>query len=446
MFTVASDNGNGSAGTGTPGQTYTDSTTGLRFTILPADGGASYTNGGWFKLVVSQTFNVNPGVPYYFLPGLETIVTNTVGIGVNDTANVQTFNPSGVEPRNGDFYFISYRFMKQDYSTRIYRQFKTIEASHGKLSAENRATLGAYLASINGAVLIGIKQVQKVINTNQASAASFISAIGDLAIPLPGNIKPDLIVPLSSDTAVYTYLTQHCETMSNIRNQSERMGFIGFASGTSPTNAQTIARSLFSQRIVAFYPDSAVITLSNELGETFETLVDGTFFAAAAAGAVCSPSVDVATPYTRRKILGFTRIPRIMDPVEANQTAVAGITVLEDLDPIVRIRQGLTTNMSSILTRLPTVTQIADYVSLNSRSALDAFVGTKFLSSRTNEVEVSMTALLNTLIQQEIISAFTGVSAEIDSSDPTVLRASAYYAPIFPLLYLVLEYNLRARI
>ena len=135
-----------------------------------------------------------------------------------------------------------------------------------------------------------------------------------------------------------------------------------------------------------------------------------------------------------------------MDPVEANQTAVAGITILEDLQPIIRIRQGLTTNMTSILTRLPTVTQIADFVSISSRSVLDAYVGTKFLSSRTNEVEVSMTSLFKQLIQQEIVSAFTGIQATVDASDPTILNATAFYAPIFPLLYIVLTFNLRARV
>jgi hypothetical protein len=442
---TSSDVVNGSSGTGYPGQTYTDARTGLRFTVLPATTG-HYDTAGSFTLLASQTFAVNPGVPFYSIPGLETTVANTVGVGVNDTANVETFNPSGVEPANGDFYFISYYYMKQDFSTKLYSQFKTIEGVYGPLNAENRVTLGAYLAILNGAVLVGIKQVLKVPNTNQASAQSFITAIQGLATPLPGNIKPDVIVPLSTDTAVYSYLTQHCEVMSNIRNQSERMGMIGFASGTTPTVAQTIAKSLFSSRIVALYPDSVVVTFTDELGNTFQSLVDGTFFAAAVAGAVCSPAVDVATPYTRRQLQGFTQIPRIMDPVEANQTATAGITILEDLQPIIRIRQGLTTNMTNILTRLPTVTQIADYVSISSRSVLDAYVGTKFLSSRTNEVEVSMTSLFKQLIQQEIVSAFTGIAATVDPQDPTILNAVAYYAPIFPLLYIVLTFNLRARI
>jgi hypothetical protein len=444
-FVVTSSSPSGSAGTGIPGQTYTDAVTGLRFTVLPATTGA-YTATGYFTLLVTPTFDVSPSIPTYAIPGLETLVSNTVGIGVGDTGSVQTFNPGGLAPAVGDFYFVSYRFLKQDFSTRIFQQTKAIEANFGKISPENRCSLAAYLAIINGAVLVGVKQVLKLAHTAQASDASFITAIQELATPLQGNVKPDVLVPLSSSTGVYSYLTSHCETQSNQRNQAERMGMIGFASGTSPSNAQTIAKSLNSNRIVCFYPDSAVITLQDQVGQSFESLVDGTFFAAAIAGSSCSPAIDVATPFTHRRVQGFTRIPRSLDPVVANQTAMAGITVLEDLQPLVRIRQGLTTNMTSVMTRLPTITQISDYVQQSSRGALDSFVGTKFLVSRTNEVVVTMTSLLKGLVAAEIIANFNGVAASVSADDPTVLLFDAYYQPIFPLLYLVLTFNLRAKL
>lgn len=445
IFTVTSNNASGSAGTGVPGQTYTDAKTGLRFSVLPSSTG-TYDNNGNFTLVVSPSFNVSPSIPTYAIPGLEMLVSNTVGVALNDTASVQTFSPGGAEPTVGDFYTISYRYMKQDFSTRIFRQQKTIEADFGEVGPSNRISLAAYLSILNGAVLVACKQVLKVPNTNQASDASFISAIQELAIPLPGNVRPDILVPLSTSTAVMAYLAQHCEVQSHMRNQAERMGFVGFASGTTPTNAQTIAKSLISSRIVAFYPDSAIITLQDELGRTFESLVDGSFFASAVAGSSVAPSIDVATPYTRRRILGFTRIPRTLDPVEANQTAVAGITLLEDLQPLIRIRQGLTTNMATVMSRLPTITQISDFTQQQTRGALDSFIGTKFLASRGNEVVVSMTALLKGLVQGEIIAAYTGVSAEVDPEDPTALNAEAYYQPIFPLLYIVVTYNLRAKV
>lgn len=444
-FNVTSNNPAGSAGSGTPGQTYTDARTGLRFSVLPATVG-SYTNTGSFTLTVAPVFQVDPSRPFYAIPGLETTVANTVGVGVGDTATVQTFNPSGQEPANGSSYYISYRYLKQDYSTRIFRQVKTIEANFGAVSAENRATLGGSLAIQNSALLVAIKQVLKVPNTNQASDQTFLAAIDELATPLPGNIRPDVMVPLATSTTVYSYLTQHVEVQSDIRQQSERLGFLGFASGTTPTTAQTIARALQSARIVMLYPDSAVITLTDQLGRDTEEIIDGTFFAAALSGAVVSPAVDVATPYDRRRLQGITRIVTLLDPITANQTATAGITVLEDLDPIIRVRHGLTTNMANILTRTPTVIQIADFVQQQSRNLLDTFVGSKFLASRTNEVNVSMTSLFRSLVQAEIVAAFTGISSTVDPDDPTILRFEAYYQPIFPLLYLVLTFNLRSRL
>ena len=54
--------------------------------------------------------------------------------------------------------------------------------------------------------------------------------------------------------------------------------------------------------------------------------------------------------------------------------------------------------------------------------------------------------LFRSFTQAEIVSAFTGMSAEIDPDDPTILRFEMFYSPIFPLLYLVLTFNLRARI
>lgn len=444
IYTVSSNNPQGSSGIGLPGQTYTDVQTGLRFTILPSQTG-SYDLGS-FTMTVSQTFLVDPSRPWYSIAGLETTVSNTVGVFVTNTGTIQTFNPSGVTPAIGDFYFLSYQYMKQDFSPAIYRQLTSLEAAFGTVSPANRVSLAAYLTILNGALLVGVSQVLKVPNTGQASDQSFIAAIQALATPLPGNIKPDILVPLATTTAVYAYLTQHCEVLSTIQNQSERMGFIGFASGTVPQSVQTIVQSLVSSRIVAFYPDSSIITLTDELGNAVESIVDGTFFAAAVAGAVVSPSVDVATPYTRRRIQGFTSIPRVLDPVTANQTAVSGVTLLESLTTLIRIRQGLTTNMQSVLTRLPTVTQIADFVQQQSRSALDSFVGTKFLSTRTNEVNVTMTGLFKQLVQAEIVGAFTGISSNIDPNDPTVLQFEAYYQPIFPLEYLVLTFNLRAQI
>jgi hypothetical protein len=47
-------------------------------------------------------------------------------------------------------------------------------------------------------------------------------------------------------------------------------------------------------------------------------------------------------------------------------------------------------------------------------------------------------------VEGNIIAAYTGVSAEVDDEDPTVANVEAYYQPIFPLLYIVVTFNLRS--
>jgi hypothetical protein len=444
-FVVSSSNASaGSSGTGIPGQTYTDARTGLRFSVLPSTTG-SYTNAGYFTLVVSPTFDVSSAIPTYAVAGLEMFVSNTVGVAVNDTGTVQTFNPAGAEPATGDFYSISYKFLKQDYSTRLVQQTKVIEANYGRILPENRVSLASSLAISNGAVLVGIKQVRKGSNGSQASDTAFVTAIQELGTPLQGGVKPDSLIPLTSSTGVFGYLANHCAVMSDIRSQSERMGFIGLGAGTTPINAQAIARAMKSNRIVVVYPDTAVITLQDPLGNSYDSLVDGSFVAAALAGSACSPAIDVATPYTRRRLVGITKIPRVLDTVTANQVATAGITLIEDLQPLIRVRQGLTTDMSTPLMRLPSVTQIADYTQQQTRATLDPFIGVKFLTARVTDVVVSGTALLRSLKQLEIITGYTGVEASADPSDGTVLLYSSAYSPVLPLLYVLVTYSLRSR-
>jgi hypothetical protein len=444
-FDVSSSSPTGSSGSGYPGQTYTDEYTGLRFTVLPSLTG-SYDTAGSFTMEVSTTFKVDPSRPYLSVGGMELFVANTVGVGVNDTSNLVTYNPGGLEPAVGDFYYLTYNVQKTDYSARLYRLTKSIIAEYGEVSPENRVSLAAQLAISNGALLVGIKQVQKAPNTNQGTDASFIAAIDSLRAPLPGGIKPDLLVPLTTTTAVYSKLSQHVVQMSTWRAQSERMGFIGFASGTSPTSAGAIAKSLATKEIVAFYPDTGVITFEDALGRSYEALVDGSFFAAAVAGSSVSPALDVATPYARRKIKGFTRIPRILDDTVAGQVASSGVTVLENTPTDIQVWRGFTTDMTSILTQLPTVVQIQHHIQQQSRAVLDSFIGTKLLASRTNEIAVAMVALFKQKVKEEIVGKFTTPTVGSDPNNPVIIRYENAYTPIFPLLYILLLFNLRVRI
>ena len=445
-FSVSSSAGlSGSHGTGIPGQTYTDQTTGLRFTVLPASGG-DYTSGGKFTLVVNQTFTVDASIPVKEIPGIEVSVYNTVGMNPGTTALLSTFERAGTHPKVGDVYYISYQFAKTDTSTALFRDLKTIQQNFGTPTPDNPLSLGARLALLNGAVLIGLKQVLRAPGSSQASLGSFTAAIDEQQKPMTGNVKPDVITPLATDPQVFAYLNQHCIFMSSPRQEGERIAVVGPAVGTTALGAQSIAKGLNSEMAILTYPDSYIITVTDNLGNSSQQLVDASYMAAAIAGSTCNPSIDVATPLTRRQIIGFSQMGRILDPTEANQIAVSGVSIIEQSDQGLRIRHGLTTNPSTVITRTPSVTMTIQYVQQTMRRVLDPYIGQKFTGALLKSAENAITGAFQTMIDQQIVTKVAGISVSVDPNDPTIMRTEAIYVPVFPLEYIVSTLQIRIRL
>lgn len=432
---------------GVCGQTYRDLVTGLTFTVLPRTGGSLYPATEYFTFKVRKSAVTDSNLPTNAIPGVELLVTNTINVAVGDSATVETLARGGEEPAVGDLYYVSYQYRKQDYQTQLFTKFSAIEATYGALSTDNPVTLAAYLAILNGAVLVGIKQVQKdEDNGTRASTAAYRNAIDDLEGPLPGGTLPDIMIPLKGDSLdLFLYLSRHCDIQSDIRHRAERTALCGFGSGTNLTTAGNWATAIGRTRFRFVYPDVMIVPIPQPGGAPDEqTVVDGTYMAAMLAGSVVAPNTDVATPWTGKRLVGATRLARTLDAVEQNQIAVRGITVLEDNNPVLRVRQGLTTDMSTLLTKLPTIIQIVDETQRQSRTTLERFIGTKFLPGVLSQIEGQLTATLKGLVDAQILAAYTGVSANVSANDPTTAEVEGYIQPVFPLLYIILTFNLRS--
>lgn len=446
----------GTGADGIVGQTYRDAVTGLTFTILPRNfqdsplgPWLSYPTGGTatFRINVSNTFVTDANIPHNALNGVELTVSNTLGITAGDTALVSTFERGGNEPSIGDIYNVSYSYLKDDFGTALYTKVSAIEAAYGSISPDNPATLASVLAITNGALLVGVHQVQKAADSSQASISAYRAAIDALEGFMPGHTQPDIITLLRGDSIdLYQYLKRSVVKMSSIRYRAERTAVLGFSGGTEPRDAQAKAQLLADPRMRVVYPDIAVIDITDELSNTKQYLMDGTFLASALVGSVVSPNLDVATPWTGRNLVGITQLGRILDAVEANQTAIRGVTVLVDRPPYVRVRQGFTTDMSNILTKLPTITLIADEVQKQARNVLENFIGIKYVPGVLSQIEGRLAMLLKSLVAAQIIAQYTGVKASPSPDDPTTAEVEAYYAPVFPLLYILISFNLRSNL
>jgi hypothetical protein len=328
----------------------------------------------------------------------------------------------------------------------LFTQEKDVYAMTGPLSITNKLGLGAHLAFLNGASALALLQIKKSVGQPDAPDSEYIAGIDYFNEPMPGGIRPNLMEPLTTSTNVLSYLKTSYVIQSGIRYSNERYSWFGFPINTSPTTAQTVARAFATERMMGIYPDGAVTTIPDQNGNDVEYLVGGEMMAAAVTGRDVSPAFDVAEPLTKKPIVGFVRLYRRMDSVTAAQTSNSGLTLLEELAAGIDIKYALTTDISSVLTREPSVVRIKDFVQRGTRDILAPYIGQKLLSQRVSEIEQTLNSYLSSLQQAEIIRAYQAATAVQDANDPTIVNVTAFYSPVFPLLWIVVTYNLRTSI
>ena len=251
---------------------------------------------------------------------------------------------------------------------------------------------------------------------------------------------------MTTSTNVLNYLKVSNSIQSGIRYGNEHVSFFGFPTNTTPTVAQAYAKSIKSERMIAVYPDGATITLADALGNEVQYLVGGEYLAMAIAGRDVSPAFDVAEPLTKKPVVGFDYLFRRMDSVTSAQTANAGITLIEEVSSGLQIKFGLTTDISSVLTRTPSIIRTKDFIQRGARSILSPYIGTKLLLQRISDVERTLESYLASLQQASIISGYIKPVATQDAADPTILNVEASYSPVYPLLWIVITFNLRSSI
>ncbi|MFA5732580.1 MAG: hypothetical protein WC934_11330, partial [Acidithiobacillus sp.] len=446
-FTVSSDNiagtGSGTTITGITGRTFIDDVTGLMFTLTPD---ALYAASDIITLTIvsSRTFTTS-ATPILDVPGIRLTVNNTTNTSAGDNTYVKTYDKAGSEPAIGSVYYATYYYSKTDFTPKIYTRFKDVVNDYGILSVGNPLTLAAYLLFLNGAPAVMIKQVLKDSGSETASSSTFITAIDELKNPVEKR-KPDVILPVTTDETVLAYVKQHCEVMSSMRYRGERIAFIGFSNGTSPQSAQASAKTYMSNRICAVYPDGGIISLVDEFGNEQEYTVGGEYLAISLAGVNVSTVYDVAEPMTRKNVVGFKRLYRTLDEVTMDECAASGLTLIEDLDPNMRVRHCVTTNMTDAYTRELNITTIADYVQQSMRNTLDKFIGSKYLSNRNAEIRQATAATLKSLQELEIIVAYADIDVETSSTDPSMGLVSAKYRPMIGLNWIHTTFNLRSKL
>jgi hypothetical protein len=69
----------------------------------------------------------------------------------------------------------------------------------------------------------------------------------------------------------------------------------------------------------------------------------------------------------------------------------------------------------------------------------------KFLGGVLGDIERVLKTTLRGLINAQIISKFSSVTAKVDPTDPTSVLVEVVYVPVFPLNYITITFSLRSR-
>jgi hypothetical protein len=470
----AKGSGTGPNNIGYLDQTYVDSVTGFRITVVnPADAVAFGAISGVTTYVFAPTtdhlvFHVfatatdairNCGSPntapaqsnnLLAIPGLHTTVVSDFGSTAGDTVIISTFNKSGNNPSVGEFYFVSFTVAKTaaDYAIKLYTDPAVAYAVYGQPSTINRVSLAIQLMSGNGVQTFGVIQVPVVPGTNQGSSSDFMNAIASLKANLPGtNQKANIVCPLSTDPSVHQFLSRQLTTMANIRQKGEAIGFVGYDQFQTPATMRANARSLSNKRVVAIgAPVAGIIITNPTTGVAVEYAVSGEFMAAAMMGLEANPANDVAQSLTFQNLVGFSRLLTVYDDPTLDAMAADGLTDLLNNNGSLLIRHYKSTDPSNPLTSEPTVTTITDYVSQIFRTDLNQFIGRKLLDSLVTDIQVVCNARLKSLVDQQIISGYQNLSVKQDPTDPTQADVTVTFKPMFCLLYVSVTFVVQTQL
>jgi hypothetical protein len=370
---------------------------------------------------------------------------NSFANEIDWTASIASSDNS-IRPQDGEDYLVDYETPKvaADLKPKFFFNQSQLVLEYGEASSTNTLPLGAQAAFSNGASLVVARQIDPAATSSPAVVAEVKAALADLE-----REDADIIVPMVADTGIHADVLKHVSKMSSKLERKERMAILGLdeTSGripvvgvTSWTSIMTTfsgaseASGLEAKRIIMMNPGRATTNIKGVATE-----VDGTYLAAGLAGLLVNPAFDAATPMTRKVMSEVTEliIPDL-SRAEKNILTSIGVTVLEVVGALIRIRRAVTSKTTSIGSVEPSIVRAADQLASQMRVALEnRFVGTKITASTRSEVSTAVLTFLQRFVDEELIGSFKpqSISVAPNANEPRQFDITFEYLPIFPFIW-----------
>lgn len=281
-----------------------------------------------------------------------------------------------------------------------------------------------------------------------------------------------IIVPLPTQniSGIFRAAVSHCETMSTIANQKERVALVGAQRGLTVAallgqtevaiedigvlegiqgddvsevlsgNTEDLANyklssNFNSNRAVYFYPDQVIRNVSGT-----NTFVNGFYMAAAAAGYLAGTQ-NVAVPLTFKELTGFSiGRDRVFRKNILDQLGGEGATVVQPITGGGRVLAGRTTSQSGFVEDEEiSIIFIRDRVKKVLRDSMLSFVGTVEDANTQGIMTARVKGIMSALVSQGLITDFKNIRVEKDKVDPRQWNVYLRFTPSYPINYVFID-------
>lgn len=395
-----------------------------------------------------QTFQVvNPTSGVVYTEGADYTIVR-VNAGVDATINTRddlytisrVIDGGRIQP--GETVQVTYQYTDPTYfDPYIFYDYDDVRLAYGEPfntvtgAIQSELTLGAKFAFLNGAFQVICVAVDPAV-PGSPTTGEYKTALDKLV----DQALVSVVVPCTGAQELHQTVQEHVAAQS--ANRFERRAILGVDGTVVPvSSSQRIlnAQELTDQRILLVSPDRFTY-YSPELNNSID--LGGQYMAASLAGQTVRRSA--AQPLTHKNISGWKDVPVTQTEGEKNLETQNGLAVVEKTRrQLIRVRHGVTTNPTDLLTREWSITGQQDSMVYRVRDYLENanLIGQPIYPFTLVNVKASAEAALQSLIRDGLLVDYTGLKVRQLLTNPDVIEVSYSWLPAFPLNYIVVRFG-----
>lgn len=422
-YAVSFVNANGETGIGPSNGPTAITAAGFNLSVIPI-GPAGTTQR---KIYRKKTIGTNADSQFHLVA---TIADNVTTVLTNETtadttANAAASPVTGIA--SGDTVIVTYNYTDNNYyEPTIFDDYADVIAKYGNP------------VDANGNVSSPLSYAIRLAFVNGASEVVGVAASADTQTPIEAALaqlederQVNIIAVANGASFAASSLYAHLIKMN--AQGFYRIGVTGRDGSASTVPAATTrsAASALNEESLRYLSVSSFRTTNTVTGAQLNL---GAHYAAAAVAGMTAAR-DVQVPLTRKTLAGFEGINDKRTESEKALDSAAGLLVIEDKGGVLRVRHDITTAVGDVNKRESSVVRAKYELAQRVRDALDAgVVGSVLpLDRGPTLVETVVRSVLESMIVEEAIAAYTDVKGRLLSGDPTTVEVRFSYTPAYPI-------------